>query len=187
MKKNISIIITLLLFFNCAPKISLTQLKYDFTEYSTLVSNGEYEKAIEFMPIKFWEFYDKKEFIDKMEQRIKRQVGSVSINNIKIEKISKLIKSNKKYFRVIIYSSDLEFDSSNTSEKMLKKYKSTFGSENVKLDTINNLFKIKNNKSQMISVYEETLGKWKYLEFNPNSSAKIYGIETWAELKKYAR
>jgi len=57
----------------------------------------------------------------------------------------------------------------------------------VQLDTINKLIKIKNNKSQMISVYEDELGEWKYLEFNPQSNTKIYGIETWEKLTKYVR
>ena len=139
------------------------------------------------MPSEFWNVYEKKEFLTKMKKRIEKQIGSISINNIEIEKVSKSIKSNKKYFRVIIYSSDLEFDSSNTSDKMFENYKSTFGSENVQLDTINKLIKIKNNKSQMISVYEDELGEWKYLEFNPQSNTKIYGIETWEKLTKYVR
>jgi hypothetical protein len=186
MKKIISAVIILLLFFGCAPNISLTQLKSDFTEYSTLVSNGEYEKVIEFMPTEFWNVYDKNEFLAKIKKRIKKQIGSISINNIDIKNVSKTIKSNNKYFRVITYSSDLEFDSSNTSDKMLENYKSKFGAENVKLDTINKLIKIKNN-SQMISVYEDKLEKWKYLEIYPQSNAKIYGIETWTKLIKYVR
>ncbi|MAS69139.1 MAG: hypothetical protein CMP13_00640 [Zunongwangia sp.] len=61
-----------------------------------------------------------------------------------------------------------------------------FGAENVKLDSINKLIKIKNN-SHMISVYDNGLEKWKYLEYNGPIISKIYGIETWAELNQYVR
>ena len=73
-----------------------------------------------------------------------------------------------------------------THQKVIEKYKSQFGIENVKIDIINKLIKIKNS-SHMISVYDNGLEKWKYLEFNGQSISKIYGIETWAELNKYVR
>ena len=80
----------------------------------------------------------------------------------------------------------MEFDFSKISERVIEKYKSRFGIENVKLDTIGKLIKIK-NRSQMVSVYDKKLKKWKYLEFNPKIITKIYGIETQVELEKYVR
>jgi len=185
MKNTTSTIIILLLFFGCAPNISLTKLKSDFKEYDVLVSNGEYEKVIEFMPTDFWNIYEKNEFLANTK-RVGKKFDSLSIGNMKIENVSKTIKSNNKYFKVITYSTELEFDSSNISDIMHENFKSDFGAENVKLDTINKQFKI-NNNSQMISVYDDKLEVWKYLEYNPQTIIKIYGIETGTKLIKYVR
>ena len=137
------------------------------------------------MPTDFWSVYEKNKFLTKMEQ-VGKQMDSISIDNLEIVNISETIKSENKKFRVITYSSDLEFNSSKIPERVIEKYKSQFGIENVKIDTINKLIKIKNN-SQMISVYDNGLEKWKYLEYNVQIISKIYGIETWAELNKYVR
>ncbi|WP_418501320.1 hypothetical protein [Flagellimonas sp.] len=185
MKKPLLILFILVTNIGCGQEISKTQLESDFLDYSNLISKREYEKAVDYMPTDFWSVYEKNEFLTKME-RIGKQMDSISINNIEIVNISETIKSNNKKFRVITYSSDLVFDSSKISERVIEKYKSQFGIENVKIDTINNLIKIKNN-SHMISVYDNGLEKWKYLEFNGQSISKIYGIETWAELNKYVR
>ena len=185
MKKLLLILFILVTNIGCGQEISKTQLESDFLDYSNLISKREYEKAVDYMPTDFWSVYKKNEFLTKME-RIGKQMDSISINNIEIVNISETIKSNNKKFRVITYSSDLVFDSSKISERVIEKYKSQFGIENVKIDTVNNLIKIKNN-SHMISVYNNGLEKWKYLELNGKIISKIYGIETWAELNKYVR
>ena len=185
MKKTLLILFILVANISFGQEISKTQLESDFLEYSNLISKGKYEKAVDFMPTDFWSVYEKNEFLTKMTQ-VGKQMDSISIDNLEIIKISESIKSNNKEFRVITYSSDLEFDSSNIPERVIDKYKSQFGIENVKIDTINKLIKIKNN-SQMISVYDNGLKKWKYLEYNGQIISKIYGIETWAELNKYVR
>ena len=185
MKKTLLILFILVANISCGQEISKTQLESDFLEYSNLIAKREYEKAVDYMPTDFWNVYEKNEFLTKME-RVGKQMDSISINNFEIVDISETINSNDKKFRVITYSSDLEFDSSKIPERVIEKYKSQFGAENVKLDSINKLIKIKNN-SQMISVYDNGLEKWKYLEYNGPIISKIYGIETWAELNNYVR
>jgi len=185
MKKTLLILFILVTYIGCGKQISKTQLESDFLEYSDLIYKGEYEKAVDFMPTDFWSLYEKNEFLTKMTQ-VGKQIDSISINNLKIVNISETIKSENKKFKVITYSSDLEFNSSKIPERVIEKYKSQFGFENVKIDTINKLIKIKNN-SQMISVYDNGLEKWKYLEYNGQIISKIYGIQTWAELNKYVR
>ncbi|MCG2432182.1 hypothetical protein [Aequorivita xiaoshiensis] len=185
MKKTLLILFILVANIGCGQEISKTQLESDFLEYSNLISKREYKKAVDYMPTDFWNVYEKNEFLTGME-RIGKQMDSISIDNLKIVKISETIESKNKKFRIITYSSDLEFDSSNIPERVIEKYKSQFGLENVKVDTINKLIEIKNN-SQMASVYDENLNKWKYLEFNSQIITKVYGIETQAELKKYVR
>ena len=185
MKKTLLIFFILVADISCAQEISKTQLESDFLKYSNLISKREYKKAVDYMPTDFWSIYEKNEFLTKIE-RVGKQMDSISINNLEIVDISDTIKSNDKKFRVITYSSDLEFDSSKISERVIEKYKSHFGAENVKLDSINKLIKIKNN-SHMISVYDNGLEKWKYLEYNGPIISKIYGIETWAELNQYVR
>ena len=69
---------------------------------------------------------------------------------------------------------------------MIKSFKSKYGDDKIKLDTINKRIKI-NNNSQMISVYDKKLEMWKYLEFNPQIITKVYGTETSIELEKYVR
>lgn len=185
MKKTLLILFLLIANVSCGQEISKSQLESDFLEYSNLISKREYEKAVDFIPTDFWSVYEKNEFLTKME-RVGKQMDSISINNIEIVDISEVINSNDKKFSVITYSSDLEFDSSKIPERVIEKYKSQFGAENVKIDTINKLIKIKNN-SHMISVFDNELEKWKYLEFNGQIISKIYGVETWAELNKYVR
>ncbi len=185
MKKTFLISFILFALISCGPKISNSQLESDFLKYTNLIANGEYEKAVDYMPTDFWTVYDKKEFLTKME-RVGKQIDSISIDNLEIVNVSESIKSNNKHFRVITYSSDIVFDSSNISDKVFETYKTNFGGENVRLDSINKLIKI-NNRSQMVSVYEDRLAEWKYLEFNPQVINKVYGIETWAELIKYVR
>ena len=185
MKKTLLLLFILFTFVGYGQKISNTQLESDFIDYSNLIKNGEYKKAVDYMPTDFWNQYEKNEFLTNIE-RVGKQMDSISINNLEIVNISKTIKVKKKKFRVITYSSDLEFDFSKISERVIEKYKSRFGIENVKLDTIGKLIKIK-NRSQMVSVYDKKLKKWKYLEFNPQIITKIYGIETQAELEKYVR
>ena len=185
MKKTLLLLFILFTFVGYGQKTSNTQLESDFIDYSNLIKNGEYKKAVDYMPTDFWNQYEKNEFLTNIE-RVGKQMDSISINNLEIVNISKTIKVKKKKFRVITYSSDLEFDFSKISERVIEKYKSRFGIENVKLDTIGKLIKIK-NRSQMVSVYDKKLKKWKYLEFNPQIITKIYGIETQAELEKYVR
>ncbi|MFI0431229.1 hypothetical protein [Mariniflexile sp. HMF6888] len=185
MKKTFLISFILFALIGCGPKISNSQLESDFLEYSNLITNGKYEKAVDYIPTDFWTVYEKNEFLTKME-RVGKQIDSISIDNIEIVNISESIKSNNKDFRVITYSSDLELNSSNIPERVIEKYKSQFGNDKVKIDTINKLIKIKNN-NQIISVYDNELEKWKYLEYNGQIISKIYGIETWAELEKYVR
>src|SRR5690554_7933142 len=185
MEKTLLILFLLVANISCGQEISKTQLESDFLEYSNLISKREYEKAVDFMPTDFWSVYEKNEFLTKME-RVGKQMDSISINNIEIVDISETINSNDKKFRIIKYSSDLVFDSSKISERVIEKYKSQFGIENVEIDTINKLIKIKNS-SHMISVYDNGLEKWKYLEVNGQSFSKIYGIETCAELNRYVR
>jgi len=185
MKKAFLISIILSTLIACGPKISNSQLESDFLKYSNLITNGEYEKAVDYMPNEFWTVYEKNEFLNKMK-RVAKQIDSISIENIEIANISESIKSNKKDFRIITYSSDLEFNSSNTPERVIEEFKSRYGNDKVKVDTIKKLIKIKNN-SQMVSVYDNGLEKWKYLEYNGQIISRIYGIETWAELEKYVR
>ena len=78
----------------------------------------------------------------------------------------------------------MELDSSKMSQKVIEKYKSQFGTNNTKFHSINKLIKIKNN-GHIISVYNNGLKKWKYLEYNRPIVSKIYGIETWDELNYY--
>jgi hypothetical protein len=185
MKKTFLISFILFTLISCGPKISNSQLESDFLKYTNLIASGKYEKAVDYMPTDFWTVYDKKEFLTKME-RVGKQIDSISIDNLEIVNISESIKSNNKHFRVITYSTDIIFDSSNISDKVFETYKTNLGAENVKLDTINKLIKI-NSKNQMVSVYEDRLAKWKYLELNPQVINNVYGIETWAELIKYVR
>ncbi|MGY3795177.1 hypothetical protein [uncultured Aquimarina sp.] len=185
MKKTLLILFILVVNISYGQEISKTQLESDFLEYSNLISKGEFEKAVDFMPTYFWSVYKKNEFLTKME-RVAKQMDSISINNFKIVNISEIIKSKNKKFKIIVYSSDVEFDFSKTPERVIEQYKSQFGIKNVKIDTINKLIKIKNN-SQMVSVFDEKLKKWKYLEYNPHIIKRVYGIETQAELKKHVR
>lgn len=183
MKKTLLILFILVTNIGCGQEISKTQLESDFLEYSNLISKKEYEKAVDFMPTDFWSVYEKNEFLIKMA-RVGKQMDSISINNLEIINISETIESKNKKFRVITYSSDLELESTKIPERLIEKFKSQFGIENVKIDTINKRITIKNN-SHMISVYDNGLEKWKYLEYNEQIISIIYGIETWAELNKY--
>ncbi len=185
MKKLFSLALILFLYIGCAPKLSTTQPNSDLKELNALLSNGEYEKYIEFMPTDFWNAYEKNKFLAGIK-RIGNQTGNISSNNLKIKNVSNTIKSNDKYFKVIAYSNDLEFDVSNISDKVIKSFNSKFGIENVKLDTINKLIQIKNN-SQIISVYDDKLKEWKYIENNSIIITKVYGIETWKNLIKHIR
>ena len=185
MKKTILIVFILVTYVGFGQKTSNTQLESDFIDYSNLITNGEYRKAVDYMPTDFWNQYEKNEFLTKMK-RVGKQMDSISIDNLEIVNISKIIKSKNKKFRVITYSTDLEFDISKIPERVIEKYKSRFGIANVKIDTNNKLIKIKNS-SQMVSVYDKKLKKWKYLEFNPQIITKVYGNETQAELEKYVR
>ena len=184
MKKYIYLIVVFLL-LGCAPSISKTKLQSDFTAYTKHVSNYEFDKVIEFMPEDFWNVYDKKEILASMNSKL-NQFDSIYINNLEIDHISKSIKSNNKFFRVITYSSVLGFDTSNVSDEIIEKFKLKYGAEKVELDTTSNRIKIKYN-SQMISVYQDKMKTWKYLEFDPIMSSKVYGIETSNKLMKYMR
>ncbi|MEO0901084.1 MAG: hypothetical protein AAFY00_03380, partial [Bacteroidota bacterium] len=155
-------------------------LEADLLIYSQLITAGEYEKAIDYMPSDFWKVYEKNEFLADLK-RAGKQIDSITVDNLEIINISKSLKSNSKNFRLITYSVNIEFGSSNVPKSIIEKYKSRFGIDNVKLDTINNFIRIKNN-SQIVSVYDKELKRWKYLEYDGPIISKVYDIKTWAKL-----
>ncbi len=185
MNKILTTTALLTLLISCAPQISKTQITSDLNSYSNYITNRNYEKSIEYMPSEFWKAYDKSEFLINLKN-ISNRIGNFEMKNMKVENVSEVIKSNRKFFKVISYSANLELDISDLNKKEIETFETKFGKENINLDEINNRIIIFNT-AHMITVFDKELNQWKYLEYNINSVKQVYGVETLFDLEKYVR
>ncbi|APG59830.1 hypothetical protein [Christiangramia salexigens] len=179
MRKIILSIFSILI-FSCATKISQDQIESDLMNYLNFVQKGNYDEAVNYMPTKFWEFYDKENYLKRLNQ-LSKKTGNLLFENMAITKISDRKKIDDNYFKIIDYKTNILFDSSQISENVIEKYKSNFGEKNVEIDTINKKLKIL-NESSIIAVYDKNVDQWRFLEQTQNGIVKLYGLNTWLEL-----
>ena len=172
--------ILLVLLIGCAPKLSKENLESRLSDYIRLMENEEYEKAISYLPTEFWKHYKKKDFIEGFSNN-PNNVENLSIDNLQIIKLSPRKKINDNYFKIIQYSTDLEYDTDKIEKRLIEKYKKYYGEYSVTIDSERNRIKIKNENS-LIAVFDKEENDWKFMEFNPHITTKVYGYQTWLEL-----
>ncbi len=148
-------------------------------------SKGDYRILGETMPTDFWVVYNKEDYIKRFEE-IGQITGPITITNLNISNVTDPVKSNRKYFQIVYYSVDMEMNTSNISAHIIDQYKSTFGAENLKLDSINNRLYV-HNENQMLAVYDKESNQWKYMEINLPIVTRVFGLETTLDLEKYVR
>jgi len=142
------------------------EIKKQFKIYDLVLQNGQWEKTLDYVYPKMFEFVPK----EKLQQVIKESFSNpglqISIKDSELKSISKLIELNGVKYALVKYSYTMvlthgkEYDLAT----VYPSYQQVYGEENVSKDEANNKVFIKMSKS-LYAIFDTSYGtSWFFLE-----------------------